>query len=250
MPGHGLKSVGQDVLEELGAYDKLGSSLRRNLIREFASREVYDPDEDEERLDDLLARFVTESLEELRTEYQSLFDLFWPEGDVADEEFSAHLKKFQELVLDGDMDTSHGTGDDAVSAEAEPAERAIWPYPIQAPARRLSAGGGLEFLNEQSAMKICGYTVGKTKGMPAEERKEFLEYFLRNDLPAEVDSPMREEWGAPSSVIRLQKMVDHLAGQASLPRNKSADFSQAIRDWEADLEFLRDRYGAAEGIRW
>lgn len=89
-----------------------------------------------------------------------------------------------------------------------------------------------------------GYRVGRN-GLTANARHEVLDGVLAVELVAA--SPAAEsyvgEWGPPSSRLRLQKVVNSIAAFARNARRRSADYSEAIADWESDLDWLRAVYG-------
>lgn len=89
-----------------------------------------------------------------------------------------------------------------------------------------------------------GYRVGRN-GLAAGARRLILVEALNVELVATspaADGYVRE-WGPPSSRHRLQKMVNSISAFARNARRRTADFSEAIADWESDLEWLRDTYG-------
>ncbi|WP_349269884.1 hypothetical protein MPNTM1_00393 [Mycolicibacterium parafortuitum] len=93
---------------------------------------------------------------------------------------------------------------------------------------------------------FLGYRVGRT-GLGETARRGILAEALSVELVA--GSPAATayiaEWGPPNSNRRLQKMVNSLSAFARSARRRSADFSQAIADWESDLNWLRATYGAS-----
>lgn len=89
-----------------------------------------------------------------------------------------------------------------------------------------------------------GYRVGRN-GLAEGARRLILAEVLSVELVA--TSPAAEayvrEWGPPTSRHRLQKMVNSISAFARNARRRTADFSEAIADWEGDLEWLRATYG-------
>ncbi|MEX3654815.1 hypothetical protein ABFW14_12100 [Mycolicibacterium fortuitum] len=84
-----------------------------------------------------------------------------------------------------------------------------------------------------------GYKVGKN-GLGPTVRRNILRDALMVDLVATTagaESYLRE-WGAPNSRQRALKIERCLAGFAELNRYKSADYSEAIADWESDLAWF------------
>lgn len=86
-----------------------------------------------------------------------------------------------------------------------------------------------------------GYRVGKTNGLASNDRRQILQRIYNAELVAtsrETEAYIRE-WGAPGSVMRCRKMARCLSGFAAGARRKtSADMSEAIADWESDLQWL------------
>lgn len=94
-----------------------------------------------------------------------------------------------------------------------------------------------------SALKMFGYTVGKTAGWTESERQSFLTYFMENELPGEVAEHFGSEYGDPITTIRLRKVANVIASNCGLRlRNDPQRYGQAISDWIADLDFLKSRY--------
>ncbi len=90
-----------------------------------------------------------------------------------------------------------------------------------------------------------GYHVGQS-GLAPGPRRAILEQVVGVELVAVSQETLAyiQEWGAPSSRQRLQKMANCLTGFARGARRKSnANMSEAIGDWESDLEWLIDTYG-------
>jgi hypothetical protein len=89
-------------------------------------------------------------------------------------------------------------------------------------------------------LKELGYKVGKS-GLGPDARRQILTKAYRVSLVAgseDVD-PYLREWGLPQSRERASKIERCLGGFAYSARKKDADMSEAIADWEADLEWFR-----------
>jgi len=116
-----------------------------------------------------------------------------------------------------------------------------WPWPItEAPE---GVGGGVQFEHEASALKLMGYTVGKSQGKPPKARKDFLDAFFSNSLPGWVEKHFPGEYGMPGSEQRLRKMANVLAANTrNFKRNDRETYRFAISDWEEDLEYLKTNY--------
>lgn len=90
-----------------------------------------------------------------------------------------------------------------------------------------------------------GYRVGRN-GLRQSARRAILAEVLAVELVAgsSAANDYIDQWGAPNSVRRLQKMVNSIAAFARNARRRSADFSEAIADWESDLLWLQSTYGS------
>lgn len=179
-----------------------------------------------DHLDPWLQRFVEVSLHELQARYMKLFSQFWTDEAIARTKFEQYVRSF---------------------FESEPE----WPWPITEPGPGEGGSSSDIFKNEHSGLWLCGYRVGKTKGLVKEERKRFLEYFFSRPLPPVVAKYHNEDYGAPGSEKRLRKMANVMA---SCCRNfKLVDpkiYRFAISHYEEDLEFLRKSYYRAGMFPW
>lgn len=89
-------------------------------------------------------------------------------------------------------------------------------------------------------LKELGYKVGKS-GLGPDARRQILTKAYRVSLIARSEDvkPYLREWGLPQSRERASKIERCLGGFAYSARRKDADMSEAIADWEADLEWFR-----------
>lgn len=121
-------------------------------------------------------------------------------------------------------------------------DRFIWPHTIAEPGKR-----HMKYLNapEEGLLKYLGYKVG-VSGLSTSRRHAILEKALQWDVPNSCGAEMQEEWGAASTCRRLKKLSYTIASFVKLKkRMKSRDrYSQAIRDWEDDLSWLKEQYYA------
>jgi len=96
--------------------------------------------------------------------------------------------------------------------------------------------------HEKGLFSRVGYHVGND-GEHLEVRRYILDCVFHNELPRVNSDEYMGEFGIPKSSQRLQKMANHLAAMArNYKRNEHADYSQAIADYESDLEYLYDKY--------
>lgn len=102
-----------------------------------------------------------------------------------------------------------------------------------------------------SALKMYGYTVGKTDGWPQKKREDFLSDFLEMDLPPQVALHFNDEYATPLSAGRLRKVANIIATNASnFYRNDPKRYAVAISDWETDLAFLKKKYYDGMGLKF
>lgn len=115
------------------------------------------------------------------------------------------------------------------------------PFPIiDLPPRQ---NGLIPNFQQFSALKMFGYTVGKTAGWEESQRQSFLIYFMESKLPGEVVEHFGSEYGDPLTTTRLRKVANVIANNCGLRlRNDPQRYEQAISDWMADLDFLKSRY--------
>lgn len=135
------------------------------------------------------------------------------------------------------------------AASKPEAPRWAWPVINDPPT---SPGGrfGGEF-RAFSALKLFGYTVGKTDGWPVNRRQQFLSDFMERSLPNIVEATFDDDYGAPMTTTRLRKVANVIASNAGLRyRNDPHRYRQAIQDWEADLEFLKSKYYLGHGLQF
>ena len=137
------------------------------------------------------------------------------------------------------------------AAAAPPAPAWKWPIINNAPpgVAPASLDGGV--FSEFSALKMFGYTVGKTKGWPKADRQAFLHDFMAMPLPPIVKSTFGGEYGEPLSTDRLRKVANVIANNASLrSRNDPKRYAAAIADWEADLAYLKREFYEGKGLKF
>lgn len=115
-----------------------------------------------------------------------------------------------------------------------------WPSTQAGPGDRSQRFGTW---NQEGVLKYMGYEVGKTKGLADHCRREILDAVFSAVLPP-VNSPgYVRNWGLPSTAPRLERLANELARFArNGKRNRTADYSAAVADWEADLKHLHRKY--------
>lgn len=150
---------------------------------------------------------------------------------------AAYVSKNQGLIYNG-FEDQNPFGDEP--DDVEDVEK-TWPWPI---VNEQPGNGEVSATFQQfSALKLFGYTVGKTAGWPREQRRQFLSDFMEQDLPVVVGHIFGNEYGEPMSSTRLRKVANVISNNCSLRlRNDSRKYRYAIEDWLDDLQFLREKY--------
>jgi hypothetical protein len=193
---------------------------------------------DYHQVDALLEDWVHALMADAMAEYERMFQAHWPErGD--------------EKLVPGEFREYVGNWMNGARSPHRSVRTPNWPWPITeiTPTRR---SGMPAFERDMSALKVCGYSVGKSSDMTQGGRRQFLVYFFTHELPRQVRDEFGDEYGAPGSEYRLRKMANVMASACrnAKRRRDGADFEVAISDWEADLAFLKaefyDRFRAFE----
>lgn len=125
----------------------------------------------------------------------------------------------------------------------------LWPWPV------VNGNPGIAGIDSAfqpfSALKVFGYTTGKTAGWPTSVRRRFLSDFMEKDLPPLVADLFGDEYGAPLSTKRLRKVANVISSNCGLRlRADREKYRQAIDDWIGDLEFLRSKYYDGLGLKF
>jgi len=128
-----------------------------------------------------------------------------------------------------------------------------WPWPVVVSADRTwtSSSPTIDFGHQFSALKMFGYTVGKTKGWSQKKRRSFLSDFMEKDLPEDVVECFANEYGSPMSTTRLRKVANTIASNCGLRlKDDPTKYRYAIDDWSDDLEFLKSTYYEGKGLKF
>lgn len=97
-------------------------------------------------------------------------------------------------------------------------------------------------LRGEGMLRYLEYQVGKNGGHSS-LRQALLSRIFEDALPPVFDRVYMADWGANGTSVRLHKMAHCLATFARNFKYQDDDkFDEAIRHWEADLEFLHDKY--------
>ena len=114
-----------------------------------------------------------------------------------------------------------------------------WPSTVAPP----GPGKILPVRYPEGLLSFVGYRVGKTKGLPDDDRKDILDKVFHNKLPRVNSDSYMAEFGDPEQPARLEKMAHVLAAMArNYLRNDTRDYSMAIHHYKMDLDYLYDKY--------
>lgn len=87
------------------------------------------------------------------------------------------------------------------------------------------------------------YRVGRTQGQPLGVRRAILDRVVEGTLPLYGGLDYYEAWGEAGSAARLQKLAEAIAAfTRNAKRRNSNRLSDAIAEWEEDLEYLYRKY--------
>lgn len=115
-----------------------------------------------------------------------------------------------------------------------------WPSTQTGPGNRSQR---FDMWNQEGVLKYMGYEVGKTKGLADQLRREILDAVFGAVLPPVNCPDYVKKWGLPGTAPRLERLANELARFArNGKRNRTADYSAAVEDWEADLKHLHHKY--------
>jgi len=102
----------------------------------------------------------------------------------------------------------------------------------------------------KSPLSLIGYIAGEN-GLKDNPRRAILRRIYEETLPNSHSTEYMSKWGEPGTHMRLEKMARFLAEFCRKQRRKQSPSQQAIRDYESDLEWLKDEYYSKEmGFHW
>jgi hypothetical protein len=117
-----------------------------------------------------------------------------------------------------------------------------WPTTFAEPG---SGGLNASDWEPEGLLKVLGYKVGLA-GEQQSFRRHLLAEIFNCIVPPVFDDHYAEQWGSPGSPFRLWKMARTIAAFTRNAKRRDAQMSEAIRDWERDLEFLYRQYYVGE----
>jgi hypothetical protein len=110
--------------------------------------------------------------------------------------------------------------------------------------REYRAKGGEGMFGQEMSPLVCfGYRVGKTAGRTESERRTILEYAIAADYDTTLPflpAAYRNDWGAPLSVTRFNRIYQHLNNMADL-RDGRRNFEVAVSHWRADASWFHSQ---------
>ncbi len=104
------------------------------------------------------------------------------------------------------------------------------------------------FGEDHSPLAYVGYKVGRTNGLPVQERRRRLRACFQIEIPPQLAAKY-QAWGLPVTSQRFTSMCQHIAMLADMRRARP-NYEVAVNDWEADEAWLKTEYGPlAERLR-
>ncbi|PBB39603.1 hypothetical protein CK221_01930 [Mesorhizobium sp. WSM3868] len=108
--------------------------------------------------------------------------------------------------------------------------------------RTENAIGSFEAQGE-GMLSYLEYHVGRSHDLAPKVRRAILERIFRGKLPTVFSKGYMDQWGEPQTSRRLQKTAECIAAFARNSKRRDDDrLDQAIREWEADLDWLFDEF--------
>lgn len=98
------------------------------------------------------------------------------------------------------------------------------------------------FGEEHSPLAYVGYMVGKTQGLPTQERRRRLRACFQIEIPPQLAAKY-QAWGAPVTCLRFASMCQHITMLANMRRERP-NYDMAVSDWESDVQWSAEEYGA------
>ncbi|RCW87572.1 hypothetical protein [Phyllobacterium bourgognense] len=119
----------------------------------------------------------------------------------------------------------------------------VWPS-----GHAINGNGQLTTKNwlEVGLLGYAGYRVGATSDLTSSARQRILDNVLAQPVPTVFSIKYRNEWGDTGSCTRLWKMAESIAAFMRNARRRNGS-SEAVRDWQTDLNYLKDRYYFSSG---
>lgn len=98
------------------------------------------------------------------------------------------------------------------------------------------------FGEEHSPLSYVGYKVGRYQGLPPQERRRRLRACFQIEIPPQLAAKY-QAWSAPVTCLRFASMCQHITMLANMRRERP-NYEVAVSDWESDVQWLAEEYGA------
>ncbi len=210
---------------------------------------------DEQRFDEIMQKLeFNVYLPDASTERLVIGRDGWSPGELdtlLDARTGKHLRVYsQEMFLayliagedpiDGDETALRNlAGDHPALAYLESAGFA-WPT-TEVPDGTRNGGYRNPDLIKIGLLKYLGYQVG-LKGTRPQQRRRILAAIYESTLPDKFPEDYIEKWGDPETGKRLVQLAGTLARLCKNLKRKAVPPAKAIREYESDLNWLKDRY--------
>lgn len=231
---YGLPFTRRDGISDPSKMERALDEKERPLIN-LSSDEIY--------------RLATKSLS-LEEIYQAMFELLQRQPSIRKRDRVLHLARHHRSIAGLQSLLRLGRPLDALSDKRPvpepPRMRVIWPSTEVIESNLKTAKKELDPFdrNKYSALYLCGYRVGKTSGLPEQERRELLDTFFVSRLNPLIEKHYGRDYDDPKTLVRLLKMANVIAANCrNFKRRRDADvYRQAIDDYEDDLAYLKATY--------
>jgi hypothetical protein len=108
---------------------------------------------------------------------------------------------------------------------------------------RARAGTYLAARPSDGMLATLGYRVGNVSGEKTPNRRLILKLLLERQLPMVGSPAYTDEWGAPNSSKRYEKLTRFLGSQLNNPANcNRPNMEKAMIEWGEDLEWVQRTY--------
>jgi hypothetical protein len=155
------------------------------------------------------------------------------------EMFLAYLSSQRDPHDDGELLIQFGRGHPALEYLLLWGFR--WPDTAVVPGAETGTPSDIGDWPALGLLKYMGYSVGEN-GLSVMRRQEILENVFEASLPNVQSREYMAQWGIPGSSQRLKKLANTIASFARNARRRNNPPEEAIRDWEYDLAWLRQKF--------
>jgi len=103
-------------------------------------------------------------------------------------------------------------------------------------------------LPQMGMLATLGYHVGDTEGERTATRRQIIKYLLERQLPMVQSPAYTDEWDAPNSPRRYNKLVQVLESQINNPHNGRPSMARSMIEWREDLEWIQANFSHISGF--